>query len=300
MISPTPTTSSISSATTLGAVHLTVASLARSRRYWQDTVGLDVLAERDDRLVVGVGSTPLVVLVEHPDARPVPGATGLFHLALLLPSRRDLGRWFAHALRSRVALAGASDHLVSEAIYLRDPDHHGIEIYADRPRAQWEGNVSQLLDTLPLDAEGLLGEVDDAAGDAFDRLPAATVIGHVHLCVASVPDAIAFWHGIVGFDLMAQMGSQAAFLAAGGYHHHLGANTWQSAGGAPPPANAAALRHFTITLPDAAERSRVLDRLANSGYEPQPHRDGPIIRDPAGNGVVFDISRPPEAQPTPS
>ena len=136
---------------------------------------------------------------------------------------------------TRIPLQGLSDHFVSEAIYLGDPDGHGIEIYADRPRERWEGSVAQRMTTLPLDVDDLFRELDDPATEPFDGLPAGTVMGHVHLRVAAIPETVAFYRDLLGFGLMAQLGNQAAFLSAGGYHHHLGANTWESAG-APPAA----------------------------------------------------------------
>ena len=190
------------------------------------------------------------MLVEEPGARPGRGYTGLYHFALLLPARVELARWLAHAARTRIPLQGLSDHFVSEAIYLGDPDGHGIEIYADRPRERWEGIVAQRMTTLPMDVDDLFRELDDPATEPFEGLPAGTVMGHVHLRVAAIPETVAFYRDLLGFGLMAQLGNQAAFLSAGGYHHHLGANTWESAGAPPPPAGTAALRHATIVLPD--------------------------------------------------
>ncbi len=275
----------ISPATTLGAVHLTVADLGRSAAYYRSAIGLEVRSDGDGTASLGAGDRDLVVLVEEPGASSGAGYTGLYHLALLLPERADLARWLAHAARDRVPLSGLSDHYVSEAIYLSDPDGHGIEIYRDRPRDVWEGQVSGRMTTLPLDTESLLGELDDPASDPFDGMPAGTVMGHVHLKASSIPETLAFWRDRVGFALMAEYGSQAAFLAAGGYHHHLGANTWESAGAGKPPAGTAALRHGTIVLPDATERDRVLARVGS-------HRDteaGPLIEDPSGNAFVLAV-----------
>jgi catechol 2,3-dioxygenase len=203
-----------------------------------------------------------------------------------VPSRAELARWLAHAARERIPLDGLSDHFVSEAIYLADPDGHGIEIYADRPREHWQGQVARMT-TLPLDVAGLLSELDDPAGDAFPGLAAGTEMGHVHLQVASVPDAIGFYRDVLGFELMATYGEQAAFLSAGGYHHHVGVNTWNSLGAAPPPPGAAALRHATIVLPDAEERDRVAARVEDAGGELATHLDGILVHDPSGNPLVL-------------
>src|SRR5436309_9787775 len=214
----------------MGEVHLTVADLERSLRYYQSAIGLRVHARENGRARLGTGGEDLIVLTGEPGARPADGYSGLFHFALLVPERIDLARWLAYAARERVPLSGLSDHYVSEAIYLTDPDHHGIEIYADRPRELWEGEVGLRLTTLPLDVDSLLGELDDPAAEPFDRLPAGTDMGHVHLRVASIPETIAFYRDVLGFGLQAALGEQAAFLGAGGYHHHIGANTWESAG----------------------------------------------------------------------
>jgi len=273
----------ISRATTLGAVHLTVSDLAASLRFYREAIGLDVLERSDGTAHVGTGSRALVVLVEEPGAWPSRGHTGLYHFALLLPERIDLARWLAHAARERVALTGLSDHSVSEAIYLSDPDGHGIEIYRDRPRETWEGRVGERLTTMPLDVGSLLGELADPESEPFDGQPAGTVMGHVHLKVAAIPETVAFYRDVVGFGLMATYGTQAAFLSAGGYHHHLGANTWESAGAPPPPPGTAALRHATIVLPDERERDRVFERLAAAGHEIAEA----TVRDPSGNALAF-------------
>jgi catechol 2,3-dioxygenase len=284
-----PAAAEIAPRTRMGPVHLTVASLERSLAYYRAAIGLEVLRQEDGRASLGTGATELLVLVEEPDARPANRATGLYHFALLLPQREDLARWLAHAIRDRVALVGASDHFVSEALYLSDPDAHGIEIYWDRPREVWEGQVAERMTTLPLDVDNLLSELADPGSEPFDGLPAGTVMGHVHLKVAAIPETVAFYRDLLGFALMAQLGPRAAFLAAGGYHHHLGTNTWESAGAAPPPPGSAALRCATIVLPDAAERARVLERVAAGGGVVEEHGGGPAVRDPSGNLLALAV-----------
>ena len=194
----------ISPATTLGAVHLTVSALDRSVGYYETAVGLQTLERGDGRATLGVEGRPLLVLVEVAGARPAPGYTGLYHFALLVPERVDLARWLAHAARDRVPLTGLSDHFVSEAIYLTDPDGHGIEIYEDRPRETWEGLVATRMTTLPLDVDALFGELPDPASEPFEGLPAGTVMGHVHLKVAYIAETIGFYRDVLGFGLMAQ------------------------------------------------------------------------------------------------
>ncbi len=278
----------ISPLTTVGAVHLTVSDLARSLGYYREAIGLDVIANSEGRASLGAGERELLVLVEEAGARPGLGYTGLFHFALLVPERVDLARWLAHAGRDRVPLVGLSDHYVSEALYLSDPDGHGIEVYRDRPRDVWEGQVDARLTTQPLDVADLLGALEGPpASEPFEGLPEGTVMGHVHLRVASIPETVEFYRDVLGFELMAQLGPQAAFLSAGGYHHRVGANTWESFGAAPPPPGTAALRHATIVLPDSTERDRVLGRLDEAGHAVEESGDGPLVRDPSGNALVL-------------
>jgi catechol 2,3-dioxygenase len=274
----------------MGPVHLTVGDLARSLEYYASAIGLRALERDDGRATLGAGS-PLLVLVEEPGARPARRHTGLYHFALRVPDRVSLARWLAHAAREHVPLTGLSDHAVSEAIYLRDPDHHGIEIYHDRPREEWEGEVAQRMTTLPLDVDDLLGELADPATADFGGLPEGTDMGHVHLSVASIPDSVAFYRDVLGFDLTAQVADQAAFLSAGGYHHHVGANVWESRGAPPPPPGSAALRHATIVLPDEAERDRVAARVAGAGQEPEAREDGVLVHDPARNALLLTAAR---------
>ena len=278
----------IAPATRMGAVHLTVADLSRSLPYY-DALGLRVHSRENGQAALGTGGEDLLVLHEEPGARPARGLAGLFHFALLVPERADLARFLAYAARERLPLTGLSDHDVSEAIYLRDPDEHGIEIYADRPRELWEGEVGKRMTTIPLDTTSLLGELSDPAREPFDGLPAGTTMGHVHLRVADLSPTIAFYRGVLEFDLMAHLGPQAAFLAAGGYHHHLGANIWESAGAPQAPPGTARLEHATIVLPDVAERDRLAAAVADAGQEPEPVEDGVRVRDPSGNAMVLTV-----------
>lgn len=275
----------IAAHTTVGRVWLTVGDLPRSVEYYRGAIGLDVLGEENGSARLGSGGRELLGLVEERGARPAHGYTGLYHFALLVPERADLASWLAHADRDRVPLAGLSDHDVSEAIYLRDPDGHGIEIYCDRPRDLWEGQVFERMTTLPLDVQSLLSE----ATPRFEGLPDGTVVGHVHLRVASIPETVGFYRDVLGFELMAQLGPQAAFFAAGGYHHHVGTNTWESGGAPPSPRGTARLLHATIVLPDRGELDRVLESLERAGHASEGTPEGPMIRDPSGNALVLAL-----------
>jgi catechol 2,3-dioxygenase len=270
--------------TTVGAVHLIVADVERSIAFYERAVGLRVRDRGSRHAALGTDEI-LLVLDELPGARPARGYSGLYHFALLVPERADLARWLAHAARDRVPLTGLSDHFVSEAIYLNDPDQHGIEIYWDRPREVWEGQVAQRMTTLPLDTADLLATDGGRATERFDGLPAGTRMGHVHLRVADVDQTIAFYRDLLGFALMAKLGAQAAFLSAGGYHHHLGANTWESSGAPQPPPGMATLKRATIALPDREARDRLADRAARTGHEIEPLPTGVLLRDPSGNPI---------------
>lgn len=276
----------IAPATHMGAVELSVSDLDRSLEYWQRVVGLRVLGRENGSASLGA-DIELVRLVEEPGARPADGHTGLYHVALLVPDRPSLARWLAHAARDEERIEGLSDHYVSEAIYLRDPDRHGIEIYADRPRDLWEGQVGQRMTTLPLDVENLFGELEDPATEPFEGLPGGTTVGHVHLRVADVDATVAFYRDVLGMELTAQLGPMAAFLSAGGYHHHIGGNTWESRGAGPAGSGFATLRHATVVLPDEGERDRVAARVAESGQEPEARDGGVGVRDPSGNPLML-------------
>ena len=204
-----------------------------------------------------------------------------------MPTRLDLALAVARLAQARWPLDGASDHLVSEALYLSDPDGNGIEIYRDRPRDEWRFTEGQLeMATLPLDMNELLRELERA--DGFQQLaPAATRIGHVHLQVSDIAEAERFYSGVLGFDVMVRGYPGALFVSAGGYHHHLGLNTWNSAGSPPPPPGAVGLRSYEITLPDAAELDAVLGRVRAAGIPIEDRGSDRLVRDPSGNGVLL-------------
>jgi catechol 2,3-dioxygenase len=287
---PQPVAAEIAASTALGAVHLSVSDLARSVSYYRDAVGLALLDERPGGAGLGVGTSELLRLVELPGATAEMPSTGLYHFALLLPERADLARWLLHAVRDRVTLTGLSDHFVSEALYLSDPDGHGIEIYWDRPRELWEGQVASRLTTGPLDVDSLIGELHEPPAGQFEGLPAGAVMGHLHLKVSEVDQTVAFYRDILGFGLMAQLGHSAAFLGAGGYHHHIGANTWESAGASPPRPGHTSLLMATLVVPDVPERERVLVRVREAERPIHDGEAGPILEDPSGNRLLLAVA----------
>ena len=275
-------------ATTVGAVTLAVADLARMSRYYQQVIGLQLLAQDEQTAVLGVDNQAIVRLIVRPSGQQHRGATGLYHLAILLPSQTDLGHWLKHYVATQQRMVdGAGDHLVSEALYLTDPEGNGLEMYRDRPRHTWEIIDGQVkMDTLPVDLPALIAAAPDAP---FRELPVSTRLGHVHLQVNDIPRAVWFYQDVLGFDYMTGFAS-AAFMAAGGYHHHIGLNTWHSRGAAPPPADALGLAHYTVVLPDADARHTLLDRLDAANVAFEPHGEEILTRDPAGNGVLLTLA----------
>jgi catechol 2,3-dioxygenase len=284
---------SIDPGTSMGGVRLTVADLEGARDFYRDAIGLAELDPHDGVVRLGTkgeSDGPIVELVGDPDAPPRPrGTSGLFHLAILVPSRADLARALQRVAEAGWRLSGASDHLVSEALYLSDPEGNGIELYRDRPREEWPVRDGVLqMDTLPLDLDGLLGEL--RREDAEAAMPAGTRIGHVHLNVGDLTAAEAFYSGALGFDVTVRGYPGALFVSAGGYHHHVGLNTWMGEGAPPPPEGSRGLSRFEIRLPGPDQLAAEEDRLREAGFEPERDGDRVRVTDPSGNQVVLSAS----------
>jgi catechol 2,3-dioxygenase len=273
----------------LGAIRLNVADIDRAQRFYEEVIGLRALDRTAELVRLGVdGHRAIVELVDRPDApRRPPGTTGLFHLAILLPSRADLARALRRVADAGWRLTGASDHLVSEALYLHDPEGNGIEIYRDRPREQWRYVDGQLqMDTLPLDLDSLLGGISNAEPEG-SSMPSGTLLGHVHLNVAELSAAEDLYGGVLGFEVTVRGYPGALFFATGGYHHQVGANTWAAEGAPPPPRGSLGLRWFEIVLPDVAQLDQVRQRLAAAGVDTGHEGDGLRIADHSGNGILL-------------
>ncbi|WP_418281986.1 VOC family protein [Halorubrum sp. DTA98] len=292
-------TAELPGSTRVGRVALRVADLDRVVSFYVDVVGLAVLERADDSVVLGVGDTPLLTLIDAPDA-PDRGEheAGLFHVAVRVPSRAALGRALDR-FESRWRLTGASDHLVSEALYARDPEGNGVEVYRDRPRSAWpdapDGRVA--MDTLPLDREAVRAAASDAdgtesdpadrSGEAADGLPDGTDVGHVHLEATDLDAERSFYTDLVGLRIRQEFGSDATFLAAGDYHHHVGVNVWNRR--RDPAGGGLGIAWYELVLPPNA-LADVRERLGRSDAAVEAvdgDSDAFETHDPSGIRVRF-------------
>ena len=288
---------SIHPATHPGYVHLRVASLERQIEFYQKVIGLKLHWRKADTAGLGAGKEGLLRLTEVKDAKRYRGTTGLYHLAILLPNRRELARAVARlfALKYRNY---PTDHIMTKTTYLDDAEGNGIELYAESPEdGSWsmtngeyitrraDGSLSDGRE--PLDVEALFSHLQE--DDSLDvGMPAETRIGHVHLHVRNIDEAVDFYHGVIGFDLIGVARSfRMAFVSAGGYHHHLGLNTWQGEGAPPPPADALGLQAFSVVLPDKVELERVVARVREAAVVMEQTEAGILIHDPSQNGVLL-------------
>jgi catechol 2,3-dioxygenase len=297
----------IDPATAIGIVRLTVSDLDRSVTFYERTLGLLAGAGEGSTVVLrGPDGAPLVELDGDSAAHPLDHrAPGLFHLAILVPSRLELARSLWRVATHRWPIDGASDHLVSEALYLSDPDGNGIEIYRDRPRAQWPRSNGQLrMSTLPLDLDQLLAELnspgvsttgtasklganEEGAPAISDTVPAGTRMGHIHLQVSDLREAEEFYSGVLGFEVTVRGYPGALFVSAGGYHHHIGLNVWHSAGAEPAPSRSIGLRDFEVVLPDQRSLEEAVERVRAAGLRADEVTRGARVLDPSGNAVVL-------------
>lgn len=264
----------------LGPVSLRISDLARSIRFYTEVVGLRILRQQGRTVeLTADGRHTLVQLHEVEALRPKGRAAGLYHYAILLPDRESLGLALRNLIAHNISV-GQGDHLVSEALYINDPDGNGIEIYADRPRDSWkrDANGEYVMATDPVDVEGLLALTD---GLEWTGLPEGTVMGHVHFHVSDLAEARRFYCDILGFEVTAAYGGAALFVAAGGYHHHVGLNTWAGRGIPNTAPNQAGIEHYTIQLPSSEEIETVISRLRDSGHEAEQRDDAWYVLDPS-------------------
>lgn len=275
-------------ATHIGAVTLQVSNLERSLEFYRDFLGFAEIAKDTDNAELGVDGRALVRLRSGADGPLRARRLGLYHFAILLPDRPSLGRALEHLVRNGVH-PGASDHLVSEALYISDPDGLGIEIYRDRSRDEWTVTNRQLdMATEPLDFEAVVAA---GGGQQWDGMPDGTVIGHVHLHVGDIEKAKAFYHNALGLDVMVWSYPGALFLSAGGYHHHLGTNTWAGPSATPPERNEPQLLDWQLVLPSANDVAAAVANIAKHEHPVTPEEPGgSIATDPWGTAVQLTVA----------
>ena len=290
---------SIDPATRMGHVALTVANLENQVLFYTQVLGFQLHWREGNRAGLGGGGQDLLRLIEQPNLKRYRGITGLYHFAVLFPNRRELARAVARLFALKYENY-PTDHIMTKTTYLDDPEGNGIELYAESPEdGTWtlangeyitrraDGSLSSGRE--PLDVKALLQNLTE--DDRLDQpIPPETRIGHVHLHIRDIQEAVDFYHGIIGFDVMGVAKAfRMAFVSAGGYHHHLGLNTWQGEGAPPPPADAAGLHYFTINLPDQEALDQVIERVNVAGIPANRTDDGLLIQDPSENRVMLSL-----------
>lgn len=270
-------------------VHLKVTDLERSLKFYQEIIGFKVLKKTDRTAALTADGKTALLTIEQPEgAMPKQGrTTGLYHFALLLPSRKDLGKMLKHLIETGYPLQGASDHLVSEAVYLGDPDGNGIEIYADRPASAWTWHGDEVaMTTIAMDWAGVVAEAGD---EPWTGLPAGTIMGHIHLHVSDLRSSEKFYTEGLGLEVVNRYGGMALFISAGKYHHHIGLNTWNGVGAPKPHPNSTGLKNFTLVLADDDYRREIIGRLRNIGAEVSEENGHYVTEDPSGNRIVLQV-----------
>jgi catechol 2,3-dioxygenase len=276
-------TSQLPATLRLGPAHLTVADLDRSVAWYQRSLGLRVHSQEPGTAALGDGREAVLVLHEDPQASPAGRHAGLYHYALLYPTREELARAALRLSATQTPIQGASDHRTHEAIYLPDPDGNGIELAADRHRSEWPADLGYANGPAPLGFEALMATI--AGEEPTPQIAEGLRMGHVHLHVGNVEQAVAFYRDVLGFDPQADLGT-AAFLSAGGYHHHIGVNVWRGEGVGPAPEHTVGLRHWTVELPADADVAAVRGRVDAAGIPAEPLDGGFLVRDPSGTAVA--------------
>lgn len=270
--------------TFVAEVNVNVENLERSLTFYQEIIGFQILERTDRKAKLTADGKTTLLSLEQPEnvISKQPQTTGLYHFALLLPERSDLGKVLQHFIQLNVPL-GASDHYVSEALYLNDPDGNGIEIYADRPSSKWDWKNGQVeMATVQLDAQSVLEAAND---DKWQGLPSKTVMGHIHLHVSELVKTEDFYVNGLGFEVVTRYGQQALFISTGKYHHHIGLNTWAGVGAPPAPNHSVGLNWYSLVLPSEEERKKVIAQLKKMDASVKEENGTYLTADPSGNRI---------------
>lgn len=287
--------------TEIGRVHYKVAHLERVATFYREVLGFHLLWQRGSEAALGTPERELLRLTEEPGARQVRGRTGLYHTAFLLPTRWDLAHLVRRLIEARTPLHGTSNHGTHLAIYLPDPEGNGIELAWDFPKEAWPMRNGKM-DWRAMPREGVnLGELlEELERDPspWPGLPREAKVGHIHLHVSDLHEALSFYHHALGFDVTAdgwEIG--ALFFSAGGYHHHVGTNIWRGQGALPPPPDASGLCYFTLLLPGVSELDRAAGRLERAGFKGEAGQEGVLFKDPSENGVMLTANLETQKRP---
>ncbi len=306
--SETKTDFSIHPATKIGTVSLKVASLENQLAFYQQVLGFQLRWRAGNQAGLGspngdlaTGGKDLLHLTEEPNLKRYRGVTGLYHFAVLFPNRRELARAIARLFVLKYPNS-PTDHIMTKTTYLDDSEGNGIELYAESSEdGTWtlangqyvtrraDGSLSDGRE--PLDVEALLKHLKEE--DRLDvPIPPETHLGHIHLHVRDIDEAVEFYHGVLGFDVMGVVKAfRMAFVSAGGYHHHIGLNTWQGEGAPPPPTDAVGMRHFSVELPDQKALAEVVARVDQAGIPANQTEEGLLLYDPSQNGVILAVAK---------
>jgi len=272
--------------TRIGAVALTVSNLKNALRFYQYTIGLTVHRCVENRAYLGAPDSEFLTLIETPDARPLEHEKGMYHFAIVVPTQLALAQVLMHYAQSRTPVQGLSEHYVSQSVYLGDPDGHGVEIYWDRPREDWEYPDGELkIGTTTLNTEAILKELDSTR-PGWRGLPAGTPIWHIHLHALHIPTSEAFYRDIIGFDVVTRFRTFMSMLSAGGYHHHIAC----AMGSGFPSPDSLSLQWYSIELPTAADREEVAQRVRDAGIAVEEHPEGLFLRDPSRIGIMLTVA----------
>lgn len=271
-------------------IHLKVQDIERALEFYQDIMGLKVLKSEERLAVLSAdGVTPLIT-IEQPIhvISKLPRRTGLYHYAILLPTRASLGLFLKNIFNRKYSIIGGSNHGVSEAVYLQDPDDNGIEVYVDTDLATWNWhNDSVEMVNNPIDYEGIIAEAGDLE---WEGIPSQTIMGHIHLHVADLNESKIFYIDGLGFDLIQEMQNTAVFTSTGGYHHHIAFNIWNGKGAKALPDNSVGMKYYSLIFPDEESRAKVIEKLATLGFPAIRKEDKIFVKDPSENLIEFQVN----------